>query len=65
VVPGAKQLTLPTALGLALIVGFSYWIFLALAVSLGHSGALSPFFAAWLANGVAFLLGVFFFLGVD
>lgn len=65
VVPGAKQLTLPTALGLALIVGFSYWIFLALTVSLGHSSALSPFFAAWLANGVAFLLGVFFFLGVD
>jgi lipopolysaccharide export system permease protein len=65
VVPGAKQLTLPTALGLSLIVGFSYWIFLALTVSLGHSGALSPFFAAWLANGVAFLLGIFFFLGVD
>lgn len=65
VVPGAKQLTLPTALGIALIIGFSYWIFLALTVSLGHSGALSPFFAAWLANGVAFLLAVFFFLGVD
>ena len=64
-VPGARQLALPTALGLALATGFGYWVLLALTVSLGHSGVLSPLLAAWLANGASFLLGVFFLLGVD
>jgi lipopolysaccharide export system permease protein len=64
-IPGSKQHTLPTALGLALIAGFSYWLVLALSISLGHSGALPPQLAAWLANGVAGLCGVFLLLGVD
>jgi lipopolysaccharide export system permease protein len=64
-VPGAKQLTLATSLGFALVVGFSYWVLLALSVSLGHSGALSPFFSAWIANSATCLVGVFFLLGVD
>ncbi|MEW6298796.1 MAG: LPS export ABC transporter permease LptG [Thermodesulfobacteriota bacterium] len=61
----AGQLAVSTALGSALVAGFGYWILLALTVSLGHSGILSPFPAAWLANGVAFLLGIFFLLGRD
>jgi lipopolysaccharide export system permease protein len=65
VVPGARQLTLPTALGCALIAGFGYWILLALTVSLGHSGVLAAVLAAWLANGITSLLGIFFLLGVD
>lgn len=64
-VPGAKQLTLATSLGFALVVGFSYWVLLALSVSLGHSGALSPFVSAWIANSATCLVGVFFLLGVD
>ncbi|MBM4256423.1 MAG: LPS export ABC transporter permease LptG [Deltaproteobacteria bacterium] len=64
-VPGAKQLTLTTSLGLALVIGFSYWVLLALSVSLGHSGALSPFLSAWIANSATCLVGVFFLLGVD
>jgi len=64
-IPGAKQVTLPTALGLALTAGFGYWILLALAISLGHSGVLSPLFAAWLANSATCLAGVFFLLGID
>jgi lipopolysaccharide export system permease protein len=64
-VPGARQLPLATAVGFALIAGFGYWILLALTVSLGHSGALSPFLAAWSANGASFLLGIFFLLGVE
>lgn len=61
----AGQVAISTVLGAALVMGFSYWILLALTVSLGHSGLLSPFPAAWLANGVAFLLGIFFLLGSD
>jgi lipopolysaccharide export LptBFGC system permease protein LptF len=63
--PGAKQLPLATAVGFALMVGFGYWLLLALTVSLGHSGALAPLLAAWSANSVSLLLGVFFLLGVD
>ena len=61
----AGQLAIATTLGSALVAGFGYWILLALTVSLGHSGILSPLLAAWLANGVALLLGIFFLLGSD
>jgi lipopolysaccharide export system permease protein len=64
-VPGARQLRTATALGFALIAGFGYWLLLALTVSLGHSGALPPMLAAWSANGVSFLVGTFFLLGID
>ena len=64
-VPGAKQLALPTALGSALMVGFGYWVFLALTVSLGNGGVLPPLLSAWLANGTAGLVGVYFLLGID
>ncbi|MGH7962260.1 MAG: LPS export ABC transporter permease LptG [Candidatus Binatia bacterium] len=63
--PGAKQFALSTTIGLALLTGFGYWVLLALTMSLGHSGALSPIPAAWSANSAAFLLGMFFLLGVD
>jgi len=64
-IPGSGQFPLATALGFALVGGFGYWIILALTVSLGHSGVLSPFLAAWSANGITCLLGVFLLLGVD
>lgn len=64
-VPGARQLPLATAVGFALVVGFGYWLLLALTVSLGHSGAIPPLLAAWAANGVGVLLGIFFLLGID
>lgn len=64
-VPGAKQFVLSTTVGLALIAGFGYWVLLALTISLGHSGALSPVPAAWSANSATCLLGMFFLLGVD
>lgn len=64
-VPGARQLPLATAVGFALVAGFGYWLLLALTVSLGHSGAIPPLLAAWSANGVGILLGIFFLLGID
>lgn len=64
-VPGAKQFALSTTLGLALMAGFGYWVLLALTLSLGHSGVLSPIPAAWSANTAAGLLGLFLLLGVD
>lgn len=63
--PGAKQLALPTALTAAFLIGFGYWVFLALTVSLGHAGVLSPLPAAWLGNITAALLATYFLLGME
>ena len=64
-IPGAKQLAVPTALASALLVGFGYWVFLALTVSLGNGGILPPTLSAWLANGTLSLVGIYFLLGID
>ena len=34
-------------IGMAVIIGVVYWIVLALALAMGHSGALHPIIAAW------------------
>ena len=47
--------------GLTMLIGFGYWVVLAFATSLGHSGALPPWVAAWLANLILALVGLFFF----
>jgi len=45
-----------------LIIGFAYWVILALTNSLGQSGVLPAVVAAWASNVVFFLLGVALFL---
>lgn len=37
-------------IGAGLVIGFSYWLVYAFGMSLGRSGALPPFIAAWFAN---------------
>jgi len=37
-------------IGAGLVIGFSYWIVYAFGMSLGRSGTLPPFIAAWFAN---------------
>jgi lipopolysaccharide export system permease protein len=49
------------AAGLA--VGLAYWVLLALANSLGRTGALPPVLAAWSANAIFTLIGVALALG--
>ncbi len=60
-----RRRALATSIGIGLVVGFSYWVLLALTISLGHGGAIPPAIAAWTANGVFTLLGVFLFLGPE
>ncbi len=38
------------SVGIGIFIGFSYWIVHAFSMSLGRSGTLSPFIAAWSAN---------------
>jgi len=64
-IPGARQLPVATAVGFALMGGFSYWLLLALTISLGHSGLIPPLVAAWSANTISALVGIFFLLGVE
>jgi lipopolysaccharide export system permease protein len=60
-----RRRTLATSIGTGLSVGFSYWVLLALSVSLGHGGAIPPVLAAWTANAVFGVLGAFLFLGAE
>jgi len=52
-------------LGLALVVGFFYWIVLGLTTSLGRSGILPAGLAAWSANVLFGMIGAIFFLSSD
>jgi lipopolysaccharide export system permease protein len=60
-----RRRPLATSIGIGLVVGFCYWVLLALTISLGHGGAIPPAIAAWSANGVFTLLGAFLFLGPE
>jgi lipopolysaccharide export system permease protein len=60
-----RRRPLATSIGIGLVVGFSYWVLLALTISLGHGGAIPPVIAAWTANAVFALLGAFLFLGPE
>lgn len=55
--------SLANNIGIGLLIGASYWFVLALAVSLGHSGALPPVVAAWAANVIFAAIGIFMLLG--
>ena len=52
------------SIGAGIVIGFSYWLVFAFAMSLGRSGALPPFLAAWLANILFGGASLFMFLRV-
>ena len=47
--------------GVAMLIGFGYWVLAAFCISLGHNGALPPRTAAWVPNAIFALIGLFFF----
>jgi lipopolysaccharide export system permease protein len=47
--------------GMAMLVGFGYWVLSAFCISLGHNGALPPWTAAWIPNAIFAMIGLFFF----
>jgi lipopolysaccharide export system permease protein len=51
-------------IGLALVIGFLYWAAHSVAIALGHSGALTPLMAGWLANLLFLSFGSALFLQV-
>jgi lipopolysaccharide export system permease protein len=52
------------SIGAGIVIGFSYWLVFAFAMSLGRSGTLPPFLAAWMANILFGAASVFMFLRV-
>jgi lipopolysaccharide export system permease protein len=47
--------------GVAMLIGFGYWVLAAFCISLGHSAALPPLIAGWLPNAIFALIGLYFF----
>jgi lipopolysaccharide export system permease protein len=56
---------LAAAVGLSLTLGFAYWVLFAVTVSIGQTGLLPPFLAAWVANILFGALGVYLLLRVE
>lgn len=46
-------------IGVCLIIAFSYWVILAMCLSLGRGGALHPLVAAWAANFIFAGIGLY------
>ncbi|MDG2305161.1 MAG: LPS export ABC transporter permease LptG [Candidatus Binatia bacterium] len=61
----SRQSSSAANVGIALVVGFSYWVVLALTTSLGKGELLPPVVAAWTANALFALIGAVFFLGSE
>lgn len=56
---------LAAAMGVSLVLGFTYWIVFAIAISFGQTGLLPPFIAAWSANILFGAMGVYLFLQIE
>lgn len=52
------------SIGLGIVIGFSYWIVFAFAVSLGRAGTLPPVIAGWAANLVVGVAATILFIRV-
>ncbi|MBM4120163.1 MAG: LPS export ABC transporter permease LptG [Nitrospira sp.] len=61
---GARGRGMAVGIGLALVIGFLYWSTHSVAIALGHSGALTPVLAGWLANLLFVSFGSALFLQV-
>jgi lipopolysaccharide export system permease protein len=62
---GTRTSSVAGAVTFGLALGFSYWIVLGFAKALGEGGALHPVAAAWAANAIFALVGLYLFLGAD
>jgi lipopolysaccharide export system permease protein len=61
---GTRGRGMAVGIGLALVIGFLYWSTHSVAIALGHSGALAPALAGWLANLLFASFGSALFLQV-
>jgi lipopolysaccharide export system permease protein len=64
-ITGSRRTSVASAVAVGLAIGFSYFVVLAFARALGQTGVLDPLVAAWTANGIFGLIGLFLLLGAD
>ena len=62
--PGRKD-NLVLNFGLAVAIGFSYWVLLGFCVSLGKAGAMPPWLSAWLPNLLVGSLSLYLYTGSE
>jgi lipopolysaccharide export system permease protein len=62
---GTRVTSFATSIGLGFAVGFGYFVLVAFARTLGQTGGLPPAVAAWAANTVFALVGLFYLLGAE
>ncbi|HEY2989530.1 MAG TPA: LPS export ABC transporter permease LptG [Candidatus Binatia bacterium] len=56
---------LTLSFGLTMLIGFGYWFLLAFSISLGHSGAIPAWVAAWIPNVTVGMVGLFFYSAAE
>ena len=60
--PLPRHLSLGRSFGLAIAIGFGYWLAFGITSSFGRSGLMSPWWSAWLPNIVFSLIALSIFL---
>ncbi len=55
---GSVKMGKTAAFGIALIISFIFYTLVNIFQVLGRTGAMDPLIAAWLANGIFFLIGL-------
>jgi lipopolysaccharide export LptBFGC system permease protein LptF len=60
--PLPRRLSLGRSFGLAIAIGFGYWLSLGITSSLGHSGLLAAWLAAWTPNMLFAVIALSLFL---
>jgi lipopolysaccharide export system permease protein len=46
---------------MAMLIGFGYWVLISFCISLGHSGGLPAWLAAWAPNLIFTMIGIYYF----
>jgi lipopolysaccharide export system permease protein len=62
---GTRATSLPAAIGLGCLIGFSYFFVVGFARALGQTGTLPPVAAAWTANALFALVAGYYQLSAD
>ena len=60
--PLPRNLSLGRSFGLAIVIGFGYWLAMGITTSFGRSGLLTPWISAWLPNVVFAMITLSIFL---
>ena len=64
-VRSGRSVSAALGIGQSLAIGFTYFVTNALLISLGHNGVLPPIVAAWAANGIFAMVGIWLLLTTE